>query len=149
MADIRIKIAKDKAKLVKALRAGEGSTGPFQTYADVVTFGAVYGFKQKRRTSFELSSRKDSDPIPITQFKKQEVLSLIAIVASHDPKVLRDDDDSIQAKVRIFEEYANGGFEILESRLNGVENISTQILLSMRATENISSQVDFDVLDFL
>jgi hypothetical protein len=39
MADIRIKVAKDKAKLVKALRAGEGSTGPFQTYANVVAFG--------------------------------------------------------------------------------------------------------------
>lgn len=30
MADIRIKVAKDKAKLVKALKVGEGSTGPFQ-----------------------------------------------------------------------------------------------------------------------
>ena len=47
MADIRIKVAKDKAKLVKALRAGEGSTGPFQTYADVVNFAAAFGFSKK------------------------------------------------------------------------------------------------------
>jgi dnd system-associated protein 4 len=47
MADIRIKVAKDKAKLVKALRAGEGSTGPFQTYADVVTFAAAFGFQEE------------------------------------------------------------------------------------------------------
>ncbi|ASC69505.1 hypothetical protein XM38_004320 [Halomicronema hongdechloris C2206] len=33
MADTRIK---DKAKLVKVLQAGDGSTGPFQTYADGV-----------------------------------------------------------------------------------------------------------------
>lgn len=38
MTDLRIKVAKDKAKLVKALRAGEGSTGLFQTYVDVMVF---------------------------------------------------------------------------------------------------------------
>lgn len=30
MGDARIKVTKDKAKLVKALRPGKGSTGPFQ-----------------------------------------------------------------------------------------------------------------------
>jgi hypothetical protein len=42
MADIRIKIAKDKAKLVKALRAGVDSAGLFQTYMDVMVFTGLF-----------------------------------------------------------------------------------------------------------
>jgi dnd system-associated protein 4 len=41
MADTRIRIAKDKAELVKALKDGSDLNGPFQTYTDVVVFAAM------------------------------------------------------------------------------------------------------------
>jgi hypothetical protein len=41
MADTRIRIAKDKAELVKALKDGSDLNGPFQTYVDVVAFSNV------------------------------------------------------------------------------------------------------------
>jgi dnd system-associated protein 4 len=44
MADARVKIAKDKAELVKALKDGSDMNGPFQTYADVIAFAAILGF---------------------------------------------------------------------------------------------------------
>ena len=43
MADTRIRIAKDKAELVKALKDGSDLNGPLQTYADVVAFAAMLG----------------------------------------------------------------------------------------------------------
>ena len=113
MADIRIKVAKDKAKLVKALRAGEGSTGPFQTYADVVNFAAAFGFSKKKRVLFEQASRRDPDPIPGDQFKNRGLMDLIAIAETQNPNILSSSDEQVQEKARIFEEYANGGFELL------------------------------------
>lgn len=149
MADIRIKVAKDKADLVKALRAGEGSTGPFNTYAEVVTFGAAFGFSKGRRVPFDESSRKEPDPIPGDQFKNRELIDLIAAVATKDPKILQNSDEAIQARAKIFEEYANGGFEVLESQLAGVNDISQQILLLVKASTNSLEVEDLDVLSFL
>ena len=149
MADIRIKVAKDKAKLVKALRAGEGSTGPFQTYADVVTFAAAFGFSKKKRVLFEHASRRDPDPIPGDQFKNRGLMDLIAIAETQNPNILSSSDEQVQEKARIFEEYANGGFELLEHQMNGAGDISKQILLFVKSTEKRFDLEDIDVLSFL
>jgi len=149
MADIRIKVAKDKAKLVKALRAGEGSTGPFQTYADVVTFAAAFGFSKKKRVLFEQASRRDPDPIPGDQFKNRGLMDLIAIAETQNPNILSSSDEQVQEKARIFEEYANGGFELLEHQMNGAGDISKQILLFVKSTEKRFDLEDIDVLSFL
>jgi dnd system-associated protein 4 len=149
MADIRIKVAKDKAKLVKALRAGEGSTGPFQTYADVVTFAAAFGFSKHNRIPFQEVSRRDPDPIPGDQFKNRAIMDLIAVMATRDPNILGHSDEKLQEKGQIFEEYANGGFEILENHISGVTNVSKQILLLVKSSETTFDLEQLDVLDFL
>jgi dnd system-associated protein 4 len=149
MADIRIKVAKDKAKLVKALRAGEGSTGPFQTYADVVTFAAAFGFSKKNRVPFEQASRGDPDPIPGDQFKNRGLMDLIAIAETQNPNILSSNDEQVQEKARIFEEYANGGFELLEDKFGGVGDISKQILLFVKSLDKTFDLDDMDVLSFL
>ncbi|MEY3402832.1 MAG: hypothetical protein RLZZ86_2448, partial [Cyanobacteriota bacterium] len=41
----RIRVAKDKADLVKSLTSADGGTGPFQTFADVIVFAAALGVK--------------------------------------------------------------------------------------------------------
>jgi dnd system-associated protein 4 len=149
MADIRIKVAKDKAKLVKALRAGEGSTGPFQTYADVVTFAAAFGFSKKNRVPFEQASRRDPDPIPGDQFKNRGLMDLIAIAETQNPNILSSGDEQIQEKARIFEEYANGGFELLEGKFSGAGDISKQMLLFIKSLDQTFDLEGMDVLSFL
>ncbi|RZM79146.1 DNA phosphorothioation-associated protein 4 [Leptolyngbya iicbica] len=149
MADIRVKVAKDKADLVKALKAGEGSTGPFNTYAEIVTFGAAFGFSKGKRVPFDQASRRDPDPIPGDQFKNRGLMDLIAVVATKDPKVLQNSEEAIQAKAKIFEEYANGGFEILEKQLVGVTDTSQQILLLVKSSTISFDSEDLDILDFL
>jgi dnd system-associated protein 4 len=149
MADIRIKVAKDKAKLVKALRAGEGSTGPFQTYADVVTFAAAFGFSKKNRVPFEQASRRDPDPIPGDQFKNRGLMDLIAIAETQSPNILSSGDEQIQEKARIFEEYANGGFELLEGKFSGAGDISKQMLLFIKSLDQTFDLEGMDVLSFL
>ncbi len=149
MADIRIKVAKDKAKLVKALRAGEGSTGPFQTYADVVAFGAAFGFSRRKRVPFDQISRGNPDPIPADQFKNRSLIDLIAVAETRDPNILSSSDEKLQEKATIFEEYANGGFEILENYLSGIIDLSKQILLLLQSSEVRIESESLDILDFL
>ncbi|MDV2995081.1 MAG: hypothetical protein N4J56_004735 [Chroococcidiopsis sp. SAG 2025] len=48
MAANRIKIAKDKAELVKALVASNEKTAPFQTYVEVMMFAAALGQNIRR-----------------------------------------------------------------------------------------------------
>lgn len=43
----RIRVAKDKAELVKDLTSSDGGTGPFNTFADVIVFAAALGAKHK------------------------------------------------------------------------------------------------------
>ncbi|CAN1209466.1 hypothetical protein TUMEXPCC7403_04535 [Tumidithrix helvetica PCC 7403] len=72
MADARVKIAKDKADLVKSLKADgvDDTTKPFQTYAEVLVFAASLGAKRDRREPFSEFSKKDPDPISQEIFRK-------------------------------------------------------------------------------
>lgn len=60
----RIKTAKDKADLVKALTATNDTSGPFQTYADVLAFAATLGAKYKKRIPLGEVSKREPAPIP-------------------------------------------------------------------------------------
>ena len=57
----RIRVAKDKADLVKSLISTDGATGPFQTYVDIIVFAAALGAKHTRRVPLgEISKREPS-----------------------------------------------------------------------------------------
>ena len=152
MADKRIKIAKDKAKLVKDLKASEETTGPFQTYVDVMVFAAALGAKRKKRVSL-LEAAKDLDPIRRDYFDNNRcelLINLLAISETQDQKILADDDNSDEQRIKIFEEYANGGLEILQDELRGAVDYSERILLIL-SSERIQQQPeeDFDLSKFL
>ncbi|NEQ27371.1 MAG: DNA phosphorothioation-associated protein 4, partial [Microcoleus sp. SIO2G3] len=87
MADLRIKVAKDKAKIVKALRAGENSTGIFQTYVDVIVFAATIGLKRGKYIIVSEACKKDPDPVPQEHFASKgysQIIDLIAITHTGD-----------------------------------------------------------------
>jgi len=133
MADIRIKVAKDKAKLVKALRAGEGSTGLFQTYYEVLVFAAALGAKRGRFIPIGEFS-KEIDPIRQEQFVSKgydHVINLLAVTHSGNPKVLSNIQEAEEKRIEIFEGYANGGLESLQNIVRGSEDFSKQILLAL------------------
>jgi dnd system-associated protein 4 len=154
MADIRIKVAKDKAKLVKELRAGDGSSGLFQTYYEVLVFAAALGAKRGKFIPIrEGDYSKEIDPIRQEQFASKgydQIINLIAVVHNRDPKVLGEPQEAEEKRVAIFEGYANGGLELLQDVLRGTEDFSKQILLLITTEKhkNISGD-EFSDLDFL
>ncbi|NEP09385.1 MAG: DNA phosphorothioation-associated protein 4 [Symploca sp. SIO2C1] len=151
----RIRIAKDKADLVQALTASKETTGPFQTYADVVVFAAALGVQGKKRVSLGTISKKEPAPIGLEIFVSRGydlVLKLIAIAETKDTKIISPSDRAAQEKrIRIFEEYANGGLEILRDELRGAVDYSEQLLLllsAQRFREEVTED-SFDLSKFL
>jgi hypothetical protein len=63
----RIRVAKDKADLVKSLVDLPSTTGPFPTYADVMVFAASLGAKRKKRSPLGTIAKEPS-PIALDVF---------------------------------------------------------------------------------
>lgn len=106
----RIKIAKDKADLVKALVTSNEKTAPFQTYVEVMIFAAALGVKHKKRVPLQ-EIAKDLSPLRQDYFASSFnlAINLFAITETKDINILDDDEIADDKRIYIFEEYANGG----------------------------------------
>ncbi|MDZ8110487.1 MAG: DNA phosphorothioation-associated protein 4 [Nostoc sp. DedQUE12a] len=145
----RIRVAKDKAQLVKDLTSSDGGTGPFQTFADVIVFAAGLGAKHKKRVPLGEISKREPSPIPQEQFIVRgydTVINLLAIIETQDIKILAFNEvNNNEIRNHIFEEYANGGFEILQVELRGAVDYSERLLLFLNSEifqENYDGEFD-------
>lgn len=153
MGNIRIKIAKDKTELVKALLAGDNTTGPFQYYVDALIFAASLGLQRQSKKEIAEYS-KDIDPIRQDIFHDKgytQAINLIAVADSNDPKLVANNDDAEEKRIRIFEEYANGGLEILSNKLAGFTNYTECILLMLDdySAKDEEKNEEFDLSNFI
>ncbi|ARV61684.1 dnd system-associated protein 4 [Nostocales cyanobacterium HT-58-2] len=152
MAANRIKIAKDKVELVKALVASKDTTGPFQTYVEVMVFAAALGAKHKKRVPLE-GVAKDLSPLRQDYFTSSFALliNLLAITETKDIKILGDDDVADEQRIHIFEEYANAGLEILQNELRGAVDYSERLLLILSSERFNDSLIEkeFDLSKLL
>jgi dnd system-associated protein 4 len=135
MSENRIRVAKDKAELVKSLIASTENNSPFQTYADIILFAAVLGAKNKQRRPLGEISKKEPGPISIEVFLAHgydPVMKLIAIAATENINVISPDRSDVeQQRIQIFEEYANGGLDLLDRELCGAVDYTERILLML------------------
>lgn len=86
----------------------------FDTYKDALVFAASLGFKRDHRVEFD----KSSEPVHLSVFSgqfDQMVMNVLAIGESEDPLVMAKDRD--EEKIKIFEEYACGGLEIIQNQV--------------------------------
>lgn len=148
----QIRIAKDKGEFVKQLTVKDGDSGPFQTYADVMLFAAVLGAKQQRRVALTEISKNPS-PINIEVFLSRGydgVIKLLAFMTTQDLKSLSNEEDSVNQRHQILEEYANGGLEVLQSELRGNVDYTNGLLLMLKAGQKVERETEeFDLSRFL
>lgn len=150
----RVRVEKDKAELVKGLTSTDSGTGPFQTYADVIIFAAGLGAKYKKRVPLEEISKKEPGPISQEVFVSRGydlVIKLLAVTASDDIKIVASNDEVLEnERVRILEEYANGGLELLQTELRGAVDYTERILLLLSLQRDKVEEVEeFDLSKFL
>lgn len=152
MAANRIKIAKDKVELVKSLVASNEKTAPFQTYVEVMIFAAALGAKHRKRVLIgEIA--KDLSPLRQDYFTSNFtlIINLLAITQTKDINTLSDDETADEQRIHIFEEYANGGLEILQTELRGAVDYSERLLLilSSERFQKEQQEEEFDLNKFL
>ncbi|MEH2283000.1 MAG: DNA phosphorothioation-associated protein 4 [Nostoc sp.] len=151
----RIRVAKDKAELVKDLTSSDGGTGPFNTFADVIVFAAALGAKHKRRVALGEISKREPSPIRIEYFASMGndiLIKLLAINETKDIKTLSINEEEYERqRNHIFEEYANGGLEILQNELRGSVDYAERILLflSYERMNEEKQDEEFDLTKFL
>ncbi|MBW4491810.1 MAG: DNA phosphorothioation-associated protein 4 [Oscillatoria princeps RMCB-10] len=151
----RIRIAKDKAELVKALTSSEGSkAGPFPTYADVILFAAALGARHKKRLPVGEISKREPGPIEEDIFVARGydmVIKLLAIVDNKDAQIISSEVKYSERRIHIFEEYANGGLEILRDELRGAVDYTERLLLMLMSerVKDAHSEEEFDLSRFL
>jgi dnd system-associated protein 4 len=155
MALPRIKIAKDKAELIQKLIDSKDGVGPFQTYADVIVFAASLGVKYQTRVPLQEISTSEPAPISLEVFISRGydwAIKLIAIAETQELKILAHDEQEIEAeRIKIFEEYANGGLEKLKDELRGAVDYTERLLLILSAErfKEESIEEEFDLSRFL
>jgi dnd system-associated protein 4 len=151
----RIRVAKDKADLVKALISSDGGNGPFKTFADVIVFAAALGVKYKKRVPFEEVSKREPSPIRLEVFISlgyDVVIKLLGITETKDIQILSPYEEEFEKqRNEIFEEYANGGLEILQTELRGSIDYTYQILLFLQhqVMNHEKEDQEFDLTRFL
>ena len=151
----RIKVAKDKAELVQKLLDTKGTTGAFQTYADIIAFAASLGAKYQKRVPLTEISQTEPAPISLEIFISRgydRLIKLIAVADTEDIKILSTEDAiALGKRVKIFEEYANGGLEKLGNELRGAVDYTERLILILNserfAPEN--KEEEFDLSRFL
>jgi dnd system-associated protein 4 len=130
MGERRIAYATDKSEIIKRLLNTDDASGPFKLIADVLVFAAALGLKRQRAVDLGPSQ---SEPIRQEVFDRQgydTMMNLLALHVEKGPEVLADSNDMIDRRATLFEQYANGGLEILQEELKGALNtLETTILL--------------------
>ncbi|MCY4346903.1 MAG: DNA phosphorothioation-associated protein 4 [Aestuariivita sp.] len=116
----------------------------FQTLKDVIVFAAALGFRRRNRKPFE----KSSEPIPLEYFRGDfdvTIMSVIAIKDHEDPKMLAPSNEA--DRVRCFEEYANGGLEIMKHQIWDPRLDWSQGLLSLIHREDSDKTILEDITE--
>lgn len=125
-----------------------GDDGPFGTLAEVLTFAAGLGYAEGRREPLDGTGEQ----IDFDVFQRLGVdgfIDMLAAAVNEDVTILGQDksDD----RLTLFEEFANGGLDVLESRLVQTEpslDSLLDIVLEREAREepDDGTGVDFDAV---
>ena len=151
----RIRVAKDKAELVQSLTSRNGATGPFHTFADVVGFAAALGAKRNKRVPLGEISKREPSPIGLEYFATTGhdwIIKLLAVTETKDIQVLSYNElDLDTQRNHIFEEFANGGLEILQNELRGAVDYTERLLLMLSSErfKEDKQEEEFDLSKFL
>ena len=142
----RVRRSKDKSNLLDRLTKSENrATSPFDSYRDVIIFCAALGWWRKRRVSFDSSD----EPIrweTMTSLPGAEMLvNMLAVSQTDDPTILLD--ERFDDRIVIFEEYANGGLEVLRESLDQSPKPAVDVLRDLVMQADIDAQTNIAPID--
>lgn len=113
-ADVRVRRPQQHEGLMKELH----EEGGFSTFRDILLLASGVGYRFSRRVGFSESA---GDPIRYETltgpaFSEALINMIAANVVKDDPEIM--DGVRIEERLKIFEEYANGGLEYIQEQVN-------------------------------
>ena len=118
--------------------------GIFKTYKDALVFAACLGFSRDKRVSFD----KSSEPINLQVFGAhfdQMVINVLAVANEGDPFIMSDERED--EKIRLFEEYACGGLEIMHNEVGQGPLRMDEGLLKMVLAEQEDTNILMEITE--
>lgn len=84
----------------------------FDNMKDVFMFALALGFKHNKREAIQ---KTGGEPISLRIFTDEDVniFNVIALSHTNQIEILLDDDDMLEKKYKLMEEFANGGMGII------------------------------------
>ena len=104
----------------------------FLTYKDALVFSACLGFSRNQRQAFE----KTSEPVGLHIFKGDydaAILNCIGLSVTGDPHIMGSEREA--ERIRLFEEFACAGLQIIEEEIYKGAGTWDQLLLSLVASQ--------------
>ncbi len=96
----------------------------FPTLREALTFCAVLGYKERRRLPFDNAGSED---IAGAQYQLNDAVDMVFALALADQKnsdILRPEKE--KDCVQIYEEYANGGLDLVQSWIDRYSDLSVE-----------------------
>ncbi len=132
----RVRRPADFDEMLNELRDG----GVFPTFKDALVFAAGLGFRRGNRQPF----KKSSEPIDLDVFRgdfDRTIMSILAIEEADDPKMIAPSNET--ARILCFEEYANGGLEIMKREIwDGKQDWREGLLALVQREEEEHTMLD-------
>jgi len=114
--------------------------GIFPTFKDALVFAASLGYRRGNRKSFQ----KSSEPIDIDVFRGDydlTIMNVIAVEESEDPNMIAPSCE--EDRIKIFEEYAYGGLDIINREVRqGQQDWRSGILSLVQREEEEHTMLD-------
>lgn len=136
----RIQRASDKEAIIELLTSE--SVGAFREIWRLMFFAAIVGFKNGRREP--LASIQSGEGIRQDSFANNPVWSgtlyLLSLVETGQTDVLRATEEAEDERIKIFEEYANGGLAILKEQFEtSAESLDSLLTFIQSQTETAAT----------
>lgn len=125
-AQRRVRRPKDKTELIERLIQADS---PFTTMRDVLIFAAGVGWNRKHRLSFEGTEEPIHWATMTSRAGVEPLINMLALSQSDDVTILAE--SRFDERILIFEEYANGGLEVIGELLNNTPKTVLDIVRTL------------------
>ncbi|MBG6162809.1 dnd system-associated protein 4 [Labrenzia sp. EL_195] len=112
----RSRIHEDMVQRLAMIKLPGSDRTLFPTIRELLCFAALLGYSEGRRIPLDRS--EGTEDVSYQQFERrdaEDLIFLIALADSKDPEILKDGEEGRCAE--IFEEYANGGLQVLRDAM--------------------------------
>ena len=129
----RSRVHEDMVQLLAMEKLPGAQRTVFPTIRELLCFAALLGFSEQRR--LPIDKTKGVEDVSYQQFERgdaEDLIYLIALAETKNPAILKDGEEDKCAE--IFEEYANGGLQIIRDAMlrTGGEHPDRDVLELMK-----------------